>query len=132
MRESGEITAREFAERKNRHQTEITTLEDETTQEALRTHANKRALASAFRFLAESRDLAMSPSAEAKRQLASLLAEEYILTRGKLQIRPNSVLLKLRAFEPPSDGDLQSGGGQNGLANPIVRAWWDQVRTVHC
>jgi len=128
MRENGELSSKEFSERKGRVQTEIIQLEEEVTSQGMRFESNRKALRSAFELLSHS-DMVHAPL-DTKRQVASLLADEYVLTQGKLHIRPNSLLLKIRRLEPPKEGDLQVQDEQNVLTSSIVRRWWNDVRTL--
>lgn len=130
MRENDEITAEEFVQRKRVYQQEIIQINNEISEEATRIQRNAQAIRGAVRFLNAAPLQFDAGTVRERREIASLLAESYVLTLGKLHIRPDPLLQKISTFEPPNLPSDMVGTGTIAPASPIQRRDWDNIRTL--
>jgi hypothetical protein len=122
MRAGGELSPEEFARSKGRLDAEVAALE-----EAVRRHASKRArdgqsVMNALRFAGTACDYYAQGDARAKREVAAILGENWLLTLGTLSLAAHPLLDKIRTFEPDKTGsgstkkDLSAGDGPTWCA----------------
>lgn len=130
MRENNEITGEEFVARKKLHQQEILRTNSEITEEANRVQQNAKAVRGALRFLSAAPPRFDAGSVRERREIASLLAESYVLTLGKLHIRPDPLLLKISTFEPPETPPDMGQDDPTAPPSPIQRGNWDDIRSL--
>jgi site-specific DNA recombinase len=130
MRESRELSAEEFADRKYHYRSQIVALEaletrDQTEREARRLAANER-----LREAPTAYDrFSSTKEVHVKRYLTSLLADSYVLTQGKLEIVPHPVFDRIRTLEPSRNGPEQSREDPSGPDSSAWRRGRDKITT---
>lgn len=107
MRQNGEITAEEFVARKSKSASELTQLE--SAIESTKGLRDQIAISinNGLEYLFTAYDRFTKGGWREKRQVATLLAEEYTLTYGQLTMKPNRLLDLLRVIEPPMEDQQQ-------------------------
>lgn len=130
MREAGELTAEEFAERKSFYQSSLTKMQGtlqigRATRDARRAEVIDRLTRVAVAYAQFLLD-----DVKAKRVAACAIAGKYVLTLGNLEIEPHPVFDKIRTFEPSQSGRDQIGEDSTGPNNPGWRAFLDDIRTL--
>jgi len=130
MRENGEISTDEFVQRKARYADELNALDRTITESGELVASNANAVRQAVQYLNEAPPRFPDASLEEKRETASVLAESYVLTLGKLSIRPDPLLLKVATLEPVKTDSDPVHGDAPGCKNPTQRREWDAIRTL--
>ena len=130
MRENGEISTDEFVQRKARYADRLNALDRTITEPGELVASNANAVRQAVQYLNEAPPRFPDASLEEKRETASVLAESYVLTLGKLSIRPDPLLLKVVTLEPGKNESDQVHGDDSDPKNPTQRREWDAIRTL--
>ncbi|MBV6459399.1 MAG: hypothetical protein HONBIEJF_02547 [Fimbriimonadaceae bacterium] len=130
MRQNGEISSSEFVERKARCQSKIADLEEGLASLAKHRELFTDAVSNGLQYLTTAYQRFSQGSVREKRQVATLLAEEYTLTRGKLEIKPDPLLDALRAIEPPSEGYQQVQKPDSVPTSLTLSATTDYILTL--
>lgn len=119
MREAGEITATEFAERKVAYQNEASKYDQEITEGMTRIRENAKLVHQAVTYLVEAPTVFLNASVSSKREMARFLAKEYILTKDKqLTIVPDPLLEQILTFEPAKEANYQVENDEEGPKSP--------------
>ncbi|MDP3993010.1 MAG: hypothetical protein Q8Q05_02260, partial [bacterium] len=123
MRQNGEISSSEFVERKNRCQSEITMM-----QVAIREMEKLReqilgSIHNGIDYLTTAYQRFTQGSNREKRQVATLLADEYALTLGKFEMQPHPLLDLLRSIELPSGDRQQVHLPVSGDLSLVLSGW---------
>lgn len=128
MRLDGEIDRATFEDYKTRLESEETEIGREVAADLL--EQSQGAARNAVRFCELAYDRFTSGGLKAKREVAQLLAEKYVLTLGTLEIEPHPLLPLIRAFEPVKD---PFGSIKKDCSTVLNPAWYftaDNIRTL--
>ena len=120
MRAAGEVTAEEFAQGKARLDAEVADLEGAARRQEGRRDRDRRSLRNALRFAGSACEHYANGDVRARREVASVLGENWLLTLGELSLEPHPLLDRIRTFEP-----IETGSGNTKKDHPegVGPAW---------
>jgi|CXWL01.1.fsa_nt_gi DNA invertase Pin-like site-specific DNA recombinase len=126
LRVAGEVTAEEFVQARGSYDHEISTHRIEQTQLASR----HQAIRNAIQFGISARGQLKTENLKLKRQIAQTFVGRCVLTQGRLEIEPNSVLARIAKLEPPKEWNDMVRAGYSHSQFPIKSAWGKSIRTL--
>ncbi|MBX3117416.1 MAG: recombinase family protein [Fimbriimonadaceae bacterium] len=130
MRENQEISAEEFQKRRRIHLQEIWKRESSIEDDSKIIEQNVVQLRRAVRFLHKAPQVFTGGIVSQRRQVASVLVDECVLTLGKLRIRPDPLLLKISRFERPNAPRDMVQIGETMASRPGQRRGRTDMRTL--
>lgn len=130
MRQNGEITPGEFVERKTKCQTQIADIQASLESVEGQRQRFEETVRNGLNYLSTAYQRFTQGSLREKRQVATLLAQEYTLTLGELQLKPDPLLDALRSIEPPWEDDHKVQPAISASASPALSAVTDYILTL--
>ncbi len=130
MRIANELSAEEFGKLKARYDDERREIEQASERMQVRTQNNGTALKNGLSFASSASRYFPKASERVKRQIATTLAEAYVLTQGNLQIRVHPLLRQLAALEPPKKDHQRVRRSSAMPADPHLWAIINNIRTL--
>ncbi|MBX7135758.1 MAG: recombinase family protein [Fimbriimonadaceae bacterium] len=130
LRLNGELTADELKSLKAKYQTQSDRLERSIERLAHLGERNRQTISNLLTYLTTADELFDRGDDKIKRQIARLLADQYVLTLGELRVQPNRLLEPLITLEPLHEHPDMVRTGTRTPENPLLCSWVDHVRTL--
>lgn len=130
LRMAEEISAEEFRATKERYERDRTQTELALKRLKTRGETNLAAMSNALVFASRAAGAFVRAPEKLKRQIATNMAEAYVLTQGKLRVRIHPLLRQLSALEPPRDPHQRIRTKAFVPADPRLCSTIDNIRTL--
>lgn len=130
LRLAGELNAEEYRQEKYKTLDEIGQIEERLHGLNEKDDRDRTTFKNVIRFATHGPDAFRVADTRDKRAIATVLASEYRLTLGDLEITPHPILAKICTFEPPQAGELQVRSRPRGPKSPLVWSLLDNIRNL--
>ncbi|MHB8636074.1 MAG: recombinase family protein [Fimbriimonadaceae bacterium] len=130
LRMNDELSSEEFRLQKERYLADRRQNQHALERLDDRAQDNSTSLKNGLAFVSKASPAFPKAPEKLKRQIATNLAEAYVLTQGKLHVTVRPLLLQLAALEPPKGGRQQVRQSLDGSPNPQLCSAIDKIRTL--